>query len=51
MAEEFWVVGISFNKVENNDGYSSEFRISGEKPIDILPYIIQTGAEHVFFSE
>ncbi|MCY9661982.1 hypothetical protein P5G65_33870 [Paenibacillus chondroitinus] len=51
LAEEFWVVGISFNKVENNDGYFSEFRISDEKPIDILPYIIQTGVEHVFFSE
>ncbi|MCK8489242.1 hypothetical protein M0651_18885 [Paenibacillus sp. MBLB2552] len=49
-AEEFWVVGISFNKAENNDEYSSEFRISDQKPIDILPYIIQTGAEHVFFS-
>lgn len=51
LAEEFWVVGISFNKVENNNGCSSEFMISGEKPIDILPYIVQTGAEHVFFSE
>lgn len=51
LAEEFWVVGISFNRVENNNGCSSEFIISGEKPIDILPYIVQTGAEHVFFSE
>ncbi|ASS68154.1 MULTISPECIES: hypothetical protein [Paenibacillus] len=49
--EEYWVIGISFNKVETKGGLSLEFKISDEKPIDILPYIIQTGAEHVFFSE
>ncbi|CAM4038252.1 hypothetical protein COLU111180_20450 [Cohnella lubricantis] len=51
LTEEYWVVGISFNKVENKGDYSTEFMISGEKPIDILPYIVQTGAEHVFFPE
>lgn len=49
--EEYWVVGIGFNKLENQDGMSSEFRISNEKPLDVLPYIIQTGAEYVYFSE
>ncbi|SDJ44773.1 hypothetical protein [Paenibacillus naphthalenovorans] len=49
--EEYWVVGIGFNKVENQKGMSTEFRISNEKPLDVLPYIIQTGVEHVFFSE
>lgn len=48
--EEYWVVGISFNRLQNECSITSEFKIS-EKPLDILPYIIQTGAEYVFFSE
>ncbi|MCR2802675.1 hypothetical protein [Paenibacillus soyae] len=49
--EEYWVVGISFNKVVHKGCFSSEYRISDGNPLDILPYIIQTGAEHVYFSK
>ncbi|MFC0211378.1 hypothetical protein ACFFK0_02760, partial [Paenibacillus chartarius] len=49
--EEYWAVGISYNTSQNANGVISEFTISNERPLDILPYIIQTGAEHVFFSE
>jgi hypothetical protein len=49
--EEYSVVGIGFNKVEKQGVVSTEFRISNDKPLDVLPYLIQTGDEHVFFSE
>ncbi|KIL35624.1 hypothetical protein SD70_32040 [Gordoniibacillus kamchatkensis] len=49
--EEYWAVGISYNTSQNANGVISEFTISNERPLDILLYIIQTGAEHVFFSE
>ncbi|WP_173189707.1 hypothetical protein [Paenibacillus alginolyticus] len=49
---EFMVTGISFNKLGNEGGMFVEFKIASiERPLDILPYIVQTGAEHVFFSE
>ncbi|KZS47055.1 hypothetical protein AWU65_14535 [Paenibacillus glucanolyticus] len=49
---EFMVTGISFNKQGNEGGMLVEFKIASiERPLDILPYIVQTGAEHVFFSE
>ncbi|MFH5181444.1 hypothetical protein ACHHV8_01665 [Paenibacillus sp. TAB 01] len=47
---EYWVVGISFNKSVNPCRMNIEFKLS-EKPLDILPYIVQTGADHVLFSE
>lgn len=48
--EEYWVLGISFNKMVREDSAVSEFKISNEKSLDILPYILQTGDGHVFFS-
>lgn len=49
--EEYWVLGISFNKMVREDSAVSEFKISNEKALDILPYILQTGDGHVFFSK
>lgn len=49
--EEYWVVGISFNKYESENRFYSEFKISDEKPLDILPFIVQTGVENVIFSK
>ncbi|OUS78136.1 hypothetical protein B1748_05075 [Paenibacillus sp. MY03] len=49
--EEYWVLGISFNKMVSKDSTVSEFKISNEKPLDILPYILRTGDGHVFFSK
>lgn len=49
--EEYRVVGISFNKYESQNRYYSEFKISDEKPLDILPFIVQTGVENVIFSK
>jgi len=49
--EEYWVVGISFNKYESENRFYSEFKISDKKPLDILPFIVQTGAENVIFSK
>lgn len=51
-SEEFWVTGICFNKSLNENCMDYEYKISSnERSLDILPYIVQTGAEHVFFSE
>ncbi len=50
-SEEYWAMGISFNWLENKNSTISEFKISNEKLLDILPYILQTGDGHVFFSE
>ncbi|MGG1554091.1 hypothetical protein [Paenibacillus ferrarius] len=50
--EEYWVTGVSFNKTESQSQMNCEFKIASvEKPLDLLPYLIQTGAEHVLFSE
>ncbi|TDF95457.1 hypothetical protein [Paenibacillus piri] len=49
---EFSVTGICFNRLGNESSMIIEYKSSSiEKPLDILPYIVQTGAEHVFFSE
>ncbi|GKS09833.1 hypothetical protein YDYSY3_08330 [Paenibacillus chitinolyticus] len=48
---EYWVVGISFNKCESENLFYSEFKISDEKPLDILPFVVQTGVENVIFSK
>ncbi len=49
--EVYWALGISFNKLASKNSTVSEFKISNGKPLDILPYILQTGDGHVFFSE
>lgn len=52
LQEEFWVTGICFNKFEKENRMTVEYILSSiERPLDVLPYIVQTGAEHVFFSE
>ncbi|MGM1050532.1 MAG: hypothetical protein ACQEXX_31055 [Bacillota bacterium] len=49
---EFSVTGICFNRSGNENSMTLEFKISSiEKPLDILPYIVQTGVGHVFFSK
>lgn len=49
--EEYNVIGIEFNRVEGHRRMNTEFRISDGRSLDILPYVVQTGAEFVHFVE
>lgn len=50
-SERMWAVGISYNEFSGPDFCSTRFKISNNnKPIDILPYLLQTGEHSIDFS-
>lgn len=46
--QRYWAVGISFNETITQNSISTRFKISNhDQPLDILPYLLQTGVNSI----
>ncbi|MCY9659522.1 hypothetical protein P5G65_23740 [Paenibacillus chondroitinus] len=49
--QRHWAVGISYNETSSANSISTRFKISNhDQPLDILPFLLQTGANSIEIS-
>ncbi|MCY9698317.1 hypothetical protein [Paenibacillus alginolyticus] len=47
-----WAVGISYNETSSENKISTLFKISNQdQPLDILPFLLQTGEDSIYFRQ
>lgn len=49
--QRYWAVGISYNETSSQNSTSTRFKISNhDQPLDILPFLLQTGVNSIEIS-